>query len=92
MSGIKSAWELALERLGGDEKPLTDDQKAEIAEIESKSKAKLAETDILMGQKITAARMTGDATQLALLEEGLRREKARVRDEAVAEKERVRNA
>ncbi|MFC1467563.1 hypothetical protein ACFLQY_02570 [Verrucomicrobiota bacterium] len=91
MSEIKSAWELAMERFGGDEAPLTDEQKSAIAEIESKSRAKLAETEIMMSQKIAAARAAGDATQLALLEEALRREAAQIREDAEARKEAVRN-
>lgn len=91
MSGIKSAWELAMERFGGDENPLTAEQKAAIAEVESKSKAKLAETEIMMAQKIAAARAAGETTQLALLEEALRRELAQIREGAEAQKERIRS-
>lgn len=92
MGEIKSAWELAMDRFGGDEKPLTDEQKAAIAEIESKSKAKLAETEIMMGQKMAAARAAGDGAQLVLLEEALRRESTRIKEDAEAQKEKIRNS
>lgn len=92
MSGIKSAWELAMDRFGGDENPLTDEQKAAIAEVESKARAKLAETEIMMGQKIAAVRASGDLSQLALLEEALRREVAGIKEGAELKKEKIRNA
>ncbi len=39
---MKSSFELAMERLGGSTKKLSDDQKMKIAEIDSKYKAKIA--------------------------------------------------
>jgi len=39
---MKSSFELAMERLGGTTKKLSDDQKMKIAEIDSKYKAKIA--------------------------------------------------
>ena len=39
---MKSSFELAMERLGGSTKKLSDDQKIKIAEIDSKYKAKIA--------------------------------------------------
>ena len=44
---MKSAYELAMERMGGgDDNPLTDEQKEQIAEIDTKYKAKIAERKI----------------------------------------------
>ena len=45
---MKSSYELAMERMGGDDNPLTDTQKEQIAKIESKYKAKIAERKILL--------------------------------------------
>ena len=46
---MKSAYELAMERSDdGDGKPLTDQQKEQIAEIDSKYKAKIAERKIVL--------------------------------------------
>ena len=46
---MKSSYELAMERMGeGDNKPLTDEQKAKIAEIDSRYKAKIAERKIFL--------------------------------------------
>ena len=39
---MKSSFELAMERLGGPTKKLSEDQKMKIAEIDSKYKAKIA--------------------------------------------------
>jgi flagellar motor component MotA len=53
---MKSAYERAMERHGGDAiEKLNDAQRAEIAEIESKSKAKIAETELGFKDKIRAA-------------------------------------
>ena len=40
---MKSSYELAMERMGGEEKPINEDQKSKIAEIDSRYKAKIAE-------------------------------------------------
>ena len=49
---MKSAYELAMERMGGDDdKPLTDEQKEKIAEIDTKYKAKIAETENFPGEE-----------------------------------------
>jgi hypothetical protein len=54
MTELKSSYELAMERLkkkdteaGVERRPVTDAQKAEIAEIRNRYEAKLAETDVL---------------------------------------------
>lgn len=50
---MKSAKELAMEKLGiGEGKKLTDSQKKEIAEIRQKAKAKRAEEEIMLQNKI----------------------------------------
>ena len=54
MSGMKSAYELAMERMGGETHELTDQQKADIAEIDSKMKAKVAETEIMFDQQLAS--------------------------------------
>ena len=52
---MKSAYELAMERFGGPEKKLSDDQKARIAEIDQRCKAKIAELEIMRQAAIDAA-------------------------------------
>ena len=60
---MKSAYELAMERLNKQSPPvkLTERQKREIAELESKYKAKIAEREIALEAQITAAAGAGEA-------------------------------
>jgi hypothetical protein len=88
---MKSAYELAMERLGGNSNPLSDEQKQQIADIHQKMEAKLAEQAILFDQRIveTVAQMDGET--LVRLKENRETELCRIRDHAEAEKDRVRN-
>ena len=58
---MKSSFELAMERFGGPLKELSEDQKKEIAEIDSRMKAKLAEAEIAKNKKLAEA--LGDIMQ-----------------------------
>ena len=50
---MKSAYELAMERMGGgDDKPLTDEQKEKIAKIDTRYKAKIAERKIFLEKSV----------------------------------------
>lgn len=92
--GLKSALDLAMERLGGGggaPRTLSDEQKRAIADIEKQAKAKIAEIEILMGKRIGEAREKGDAEELQKIEEQKRVDVARVRDRAESDKERVRD-
>ena len=90
--GPKSAYELAMERLrqkdteaGVDERPLTDGQKAAIAEARQIYEAKVAERDILHQSALRAA---GSHEEIERLNENLRRDKERLasdRDHRIAE-------
>jgi hypothetical protein len=75
---IKSAYELAMERLqkkdaeqGVEQTPLTDEQKAAIAEIRRVYQAKLAELEILHQGKL---RSTGDPAEREILDAEYRRD------------------
>ena len=77
----KSAVELAMEKLragGFDEKKLTDEQKAEIADIRSRCRASIAELEI---QQETKMRAIGSMEELELLRTELSREKKRLEEE-----------
>jgi hypothetical protein len=81
----KTAYELAMERLrrkdaadGVEEKAVTDQQKAEIAEIRRVYSAKLAEAEILHKSKMMGLL---DAEQRALAEQGHRRDLERLRED-----------
>jgi hypothetical protein len=91
MAEMKSAYELAMERMGGPVRKLSAAQKSDLTEADRRAKARLAEAEIMSGRTIAAARERGDAAEAALAEEALRREKDRIQSEAEAEKEQIRN-
>lgn len=91
--GIKSALELAMERMRqkqGDIVPLTHEQKAAIAEIEAETKAKVAEQEIMTQERLRAASAGGDAEAARKLEEDIAAEIARIRERGERKKEKVR--
>jgi hypothetical protein len=91
---MKSAYELAMDRLKAAEPEtatkLTAEQKKQLADIDQRHKAKLAEREIFLQQQITAARAEGNAEELEKLREQLRRERARLAEDCEDEKNRVR--
>jgi hypothetical protein len=91
---LKSAYELALERLqkqdrdaGVERRPLGAAQKAAIAEIRNFYEAKVAELEVLHQSRL---RRTLDPGERATLEEGFRRDRERLSSERDAKIERVR--
>ncbi|MEZ5319124.1 MAG: hypothetical protein R2752_17115 [Vicinamibacterales bacterium] len=79
---LKSAYELAMERLqkkdadaGVEHTPLTDAQKAAIAEVRKVYEARLAELEILHQSTLRA---TPDPAERFALEEGYRQERGRL--------------
>lgn len=89
---MKSAYELAMERLEKQSPTakLTDAQKAEIAEIDSQTKAKLAEREVFLQDQIAKARFTGDETAASSLEDQLARELRRIQQDGEDKKEKIR--
>lgn len=89
---MKSAYELAMERLqkDGPVKTLTDDQKAALAELDSRFRAKIAEREVFLQGEITKARATGDLTALEQLEDQMRREIRRLEADRDDAKDKVR--
>ncbi len=81
---LKSAYELAMERLRSrdreegveEERPLDEAQKAEIARLRQEARAKLAEMEILHRKDRMAT--GGDPEKLAELEERYRTDRTRV--------------
>ena len=91
--GLKSALDLALERLSKDEGPITalsDKQKKAIAEIESQAKARMAEIEILTGKRIAEAREKGDPEEVKKIEEQKATDLGRIRERTEREKQQVR--
>ena len=91
---MKSAYELAMERLQkqAPDRKLTDQQKAEIAEIDQTAKAKVAEQELFLRDKITAAAEEGKYEEAAQLEKQLAHEIRRINEDAEAKKEKVRSS
>ena len=85
--------ELALERLaqkGGAPAPLNAAQKEALAEVDARARAKVAETEILMQERLATARAAGDPAKLADVEGQLRTDLDRIRRRAEDDKERIR--
>lgn len=92
-SGMKSAYDLAMERLekrDGKLAPLSQEQKKALAEVENKAKAKTAEFEIMFRQKLEAAYAGGKPEEIEEVERQKRSELERIRYQADAEKERIR--
>ena len=92
-SGLKSSFDLAIERMakrGEKITALTDEQKQAMSEISTRTKAKIAEIEILYGKKAAEARTAGDAEKASKIEEEKRYEIARLREKEEAERGRVR--
>ncbi len=87
---MKSAYELAMERLGGEpEVVLTEAQKQEIAEIDRRCQAKTAEARLASGDRIKNA--FGDSSKIDQIRQDLAVELASVNQKMERDKERVRN-
>ena len=90
----KSAYELAMERLrrkdaeaGIAASALTDDQKAEIAEVRSRAEARIAELKILHQSKAAAL---FDPAEREAIDDELRREVERIQDDRERKIARIR--
>lgn len=91
--GLKSSFDLAMERMakrGEVITPLTAEQKAALADISTKAKAKIAEVEILYGKKLAEARAGGDAEKITAVEKEMRAEVARIKDREEMDRRRIR--
>ena len=89
---MKSAYELAMERMGGgDDKPLTDEQKEKIAEIDTKYKAKIAERKIFLEKSLDEALAKEDQTGAEEARKILAQEISSLEEKAESEKDKIRN-
>lgn len=91
---MKSAYELAMERLekGAPTAKLTEAQKAEIAEIDSLSKAKIAEREVFLKDQIGKALAAGKYEEAAELEQELTRDLRRLQQKCEEQKEKARQS
>ena len=89
---MKSAYELAMERLEKQSPTarLTDAQKAEIADIDSTYKARVAEREVFLKDQIVKAQFAGNLEEVAQLEQELARDLRRLGEECESKKEKVR--
>jgi hypothetical protein len=90
---MKSAYELAMERLAKSEpkeKPLSAAQKARLAEIDTIYTGKWAERQVFLNEQLEKALASGEADEAAQVRLQLAREKVRIEEEREEEKERVR--
>ena len=90
---MKSAYELAMERLqkASPSLSLTETQKKEIAEIDSKYRAKIAEKELFLKDRIRKAQTDGKGDEIDSLEKQLALEVRRLQEECEAAKEKLRN-
>ena len=92
-SGMKSAFDLAMERLekrDGKLAVLSLEQKKALAEVENKAKAKAAEVEIMFEQKLQAAFAGGKPEEIEEVQRQKRSDLDRTRRQAENEKERIR--
>ena len=89
---MKSAYELAMERLekSAPTLKLTDEQKAQIAEIDSTYKARIAEKELFLKGKISEVGLSGKFEEFEQLEKQLATEIRRLQEDCEEKKEKLR--
>jgi hypothetical protein len=91
---MKSAYELAMERLqkGSPALTLSDEQKSQLAEIDSRFRAKVAEKELFLKEQIAAAVTSGKMDDVEQLQRQLRSELQRLDQDREAQKEKLRKS
>jgi chromosome segregation ATPase len=89
---MKSSYELAMERLNkvAPANKLTDAQKKELAELDSKYGAKIAEREIALRGEI--AKVAADLEKVEVLQKQLTGERKKLQAELEEKKEQIRSA
>lgn len=89
---MKSAYELAMERLQQKSPSiaLTDEQKKQIAEIDSTFKARIAERELFLKDQINKAQTAGSVDEAESLQKQLTIDIRRLQEDAEAKKEKLR--
>lgn len=89
---MKSAYELAMERLNKTSPTvkLTAAQKKELAELDSKYAAKIAEREIALKSEMDRAAEAGDADKLQQIQQQLSDDRKKLQSELADKKEHVR--
>jgi hypothetical protein len=86
---MKSAYELAMERLGGEPQALSDKQKALIADIDARMNASIAEARIMSDQQLANE---SDPAKAAFIQQTGQKQIAKIKADADEEKKRIRQA
>ncbi len=91
---MKSAYELAMERLekASPSLALTEDQKKQIAEVDSLYRAKIAEKELFLKNQIRNTQSAGKFEEAESLEKQLAFEIRRLQEECEAKKEKLRSS
>ena len=89
---MKSAYQLAMERLekAAPSISLSEDQKNEIAEVDSVYRAKIAEREVFLKYQIRKAQIAGNLEEAQSLEKQLASEMRRLQEECEAKKKKLR--
>jgi len=89
---MKSAYELAMERLekASPSLALSEDQKKEIAEVDSVYRAKIAEKELFLKDQIRKAQAAGKFEEAESLEKQLASEIRQLHEDCKARKEKLR--
>jgi hypothetical protein len=89
---MKSAYELAMERLNKTSPTvkLTAEQKKQLAELDSKYAAKIAEREIALNDEVAKATAAGDLEKSEEMQQQLVRERKGLQTELEDRKDRVR--
>jgi hypothetical protein len=89
---MKSAYELAMERLQKASPSLsfTEEQKKELAELDSNYQAKIAEKELFLKDQIRKAQTEGKVDDIESLQKQLASEVRRLQEDCEAAKEKLR--
>jgi hypothetical protein len=90
---MKSAYELAMERLNKNSPAakLSDGQKKQLAELDSKFTAKIAEREIALESEIARAISSGDLDKEQMLKQQLAGERKALQSQLEEKKEEIRH-
>ncbi len=91
---MKSSYELAMERLNKNSPAIkiTEQQKKDLAEVDSIYAAKIAERELLVKDQLRKAIEKGDMTEMELLEKQLASDRKTLGEDKEAKKEKIRQA
>jgi septin family protein len=91
---MKTAYELAMERLNqtAPTTKLTGTQKKQLAELDAKYAAKIAEREIALRDEIAKTAVAGDSEKVEMLQQQLVKERKKLQAELEEKKEQIRQA